>query len=69
MDNTSLEVSKRNSYWDYNPRLRFNTTLYKTRIQREGQSETGCCETTGGTCSCSETGNSQRGYCSCNQQD
>lgn len=69
MGDASLEVPKRNSYWDYNPRLRFNTTLYKTRIQREKRTEAGCCKTTGGACSCEETSDSERGHCSCNQQD
>lgn len=67
MGDSSLEVSKRDSYWDYNPRLRFNTTIYKNSVQREGQIEAGCCKTTGGTCSCSETSDSKRGHCSCNQ--
>lgn len=46
MGDSSLEVQKRDSYWSSHHYLRFNTTLYKTRVQREERTEAGYCKTT-----------------------
>lgn len=67
MDNPSVEIQKRDSYWNNNLRTHFSTLLYKNSVQREEPTEGRRCKTTGGTCSCPETSDSERGHCSCNQ--